>query len=1477
MKIGRSARWARAVLAGVVAVATLGTGSQASAASDEGGAPTAVPYVAPTGHQAMTSGAAARLANSQASFSQPTPPFTQCPTIGSNPTCKILIWITDIGTFALGDPALGPYDGADDTTVGVLNDSSVTVTSLPLSSATDIFGFDGDGICRYLSGASFCAGAPTGYEGPGVRFAATSVYSGTVNFTTPLTPGASTFFGLEEALDTTPGHNVITGPPPPQGGAIQPPETLGDSNPAEPHSHSSSAASGDPVNTSTGNYSQSFADIGIASRLPFGLTRTYNSLQPKDGSFGYGWSSNLEMAVTAGSGTATVTQAGGAQVVFSLQGAVYVPAARVQATLTKATDGSWTFVVGGRRTYHFDNSGRLTSESDLNANSTTVTYPSPTTRVMTDPAGRQITFTLSGTRITGLTDPAGRTVHYTYDTAGNLITVLDVGQSTTHFAYDANHRMTSAIDPRGNAVTNTYDAAGRVIAQTDRLGHATTFDYTSLPGATKIVDPNGNLTVDAYANGLLQSRAKGVGTASQSVRSYSYDPASIGITSETDGLGNVTTRTFDAVGNELTLTDPLGRTTTVTYNTFHEPLTATDASGVTNTFSYDAAGNLLSRSRPLAGTTQIATVTYGYTGHAGDVTRVTDPNGLVSTQTFDAAGNRTSVTDPAGSVTTETFDVLGRPLTAVAPKGHSGGYASLYTTTVQYDASGDITRRTDPLGHVTTTTFDANRNPIRLTDPLGRVTTTVYDAENRAIQVHRADGTTLSTSFDDNGNLVAQTDGAGHSTHYGYDALDRKISMTDPLGRVTSFGWDAAGRQVSTMTPDAKVTSFVHDDAGQLTAMHYASATTPDVTFGYDPLGRRTSMSDGTGTSTWTWDSLGRITATKDGVGLTVANAWDLGGRLTAITYPNGNTVQRGYDAAGHLTSLTDWLGQHTTFGYDANGNLTGRVDGNGVTTNRSFDAADRVTQISVTKSATNLASFGYLTDAADQLTAASTSGLVGAPASQQLGHDALDRLTAADALTYSYDAADQIVANAGTGQAFDAAGQLCVVAPTASATPCGQSQPAGSTTFTSGPNGERLGAETPSSGTLGYTYDQEHRLTEITRTTTSAPGSSGSGLPLGPGWLLPGAGLLAAGWVVTRRTSRVAAIRVAAITGVALLAGVTVACTPTVPTTTVTTVAAYTYNGEGLRVAKLVGNDARRTVWSAIGLPVQLSDGADSYVYGPGDIAVERISGTTPTFLDQDRQGSTRLLTNAAGALVGSYTFGPWGTTVSHAGTESVALQFNGQYTDGETGFQYLRARYYDPSTAQFLTRDPILPVTRSPFAYASNNPINRADPTGLCGWTDPLGCVSDAADAAGNAASWVGDKASSATGAVGDAASWVGDKAAAAGSWAWQHRDTIATIAAIGTCLIPAVGLVGCAVAGALAFGVRAECRVEREGFSKSLTANLADGGLTYLTLGLGGAFEAAGEGVPAGLAYSGRLIPAGYDAAAGGGDIAGGETGC
>jgi lysophospholipase L1-like esterase len=161
-----------------------------------------------------------------------TAPFNECPAIGDDTGCALLIDITNNGTQVIGDPTQGPYDGSDDTLVGVLNQSSKAVNDVPLSSSTEnIFGFDGDEICAgdygtwgsaaassTVSSDTGSAGCPydgdtTTAAGPDTSFSNISAdqMSGDVNFVTPLAPGQSTYFSLEEALATSPPYNVQIG------------------------------------------------------------------------------------------------------------------------------------------------------------------------------------------------------------------------------------------------------------------------------------------------------------------------------------------------------------------------------------------------------------------------------------------------------------------------------------------------------------------------------------------------------------------------------------------------------------------------------------------------------------------------------------------------------------------------------------------------------------------------------------------------------------------------------------------------------------------------------------------------------------------------------------------------------------------------------------------------------------------------------------------------------------------------------------------------------------------------------------------------------------------------------------------------------------------------------------------------------------------------------------------------------------------
>jgi RHS repeat-associated protein len=154
---------------------------------------------------------------------------------------------------------------------------------------------------------------------------------------------------------------------------------------------------------------------------------------------------------------------------------------------------------------------------------------------------------------------------------------------------------------------------------------------------------------------------------------------------------------------------------------------------------------------------------------------------------------------------------------------------------------------------------------------------------------------------------------------------------------------------------------------------------------------------------------------------------------------------------------------------------------------------------------------------------------------------------------------------------------------------------------------------------------------------------------------------------------------------------------------------------GHALRASKTTGATTTTFVYdTAGGMPLILNDGASSYLYGPGGVLFEQITTAgVVTYLHTDQLGSIRMITNTRGASAGTASYTAYGTRTT-TGTTS-AFGYAGQYTDTETGLQWDRARYYDPTTAQFLTRDPLEAETGAPYSYAGNDPIDNSDPTGL------------------------------------------------------------------------------------------------------------------------------------------------------------------
>jgi len=110
--------------------------------------------------------------------------------------------------------------------------------------------------------------------------------------------------------------------------------------------------------------------------------------------------------------------------------------------------------------------------------------------------------------------------------------------------------------------------------------------------------------------------------------------------------------------------------------------------------------------------------------------------------------------------------------------------------------------------------------------------------------------------------------------------------------------------------------------------------------------------------------------------------------------------------------------------------------------------------------------------------------------------------------------------------------------------------------------------------------------------------------------------------------------------------------------------------------------------------------------------------AGANWSYFGYDGLGSVRQVTNSTGVVGYSANYDPYGNPLEQFGTLPTHLGFTGEYTD-PSGLLYLRARYANPSTGTFLTRDPfegymMRAMSRNGYSYAEGNPVNYRDPSG-------------------------------------------------------------------------------------------------------------------------------------------------------------------
>ena len=115
---------------------------------------------------------------------------------------------------------------------------------------------------------------------------------------------------------------------------------------------------------------------------------------------------------------------------------------------------------------------------------------------------------------------------------------------------------------------------------------------------------------------------------------------------------------------------------------------------------------------------------------------------------------------------------------------------------------------------------------------------------------------------------------------------------------------------------------------------------------------------------------------------------------------------------------------------------------------------------------------------------------------------------------------------------------------------------------------------------------------------------------------------------------------------------------------------------------------------------------------------------GSTPNtyYYILNLQGDVVQIIDEGGVLQAEYVYSPWGEIISAEGdlAEINPLRYRGYYYDSETGFYYLRSRYYDPENHRFINADTYAStdsgdaISCNMFAYCQNNPVMLGDEDG-------------------------------------------------------------------------------------------------------------------------------------------------------------------
>jgi RHS repeat-associated protein len=424
---------------------------------------------------------------------------------------------------------------------------------------------------------------------------------------------------------------------------------------------------------------------------------------------------------------------------------------------------------------------------------------------------------------------------------------------------------------------------------------------------------------------------------------------------------------YNRTGSVIKIEDAYGQGTVIGYtdafsdavnrNTFAYPTTMTDADSYSSSMQYNYDFGAVTRTQDPKGS--VKTMTYD---SAARRTRITDQATGAYTRWEYATANtfvaafRTIETGQGEAFEGTAFDGMARyRATQTDMPGSAGGYSA---TIQSYDVMGRLKDRSNPTEMTaswiasgddastgflwTTFTYDWNGRPLVTTNPDGTThentyggcgcaggeQTTVRDEQGRRKRYTKDVLGRLSKTEELNWDQTVYS-----TTNYTNNVRDQ-LTNINMEGQQRSLTYDGYGRIATRTTPEQGTTTFTHynndltqtvtDARGAITTFLYNArhlitninytvsgsvAATPNVSFGYDSAGNRTSMTDGLGSMSYVYDTNSQLTSetrTFTGMGsYTLSYTYGLGGQLKSITNPWSAQVGYNYDKVGRFANVS--------------------------------------------------------------------------------------------------------------------------------------------------------------------------------------------------------------------------------------------------------------------------------------------------------------------------------------------------------------------------------------------------------------------------------------------------------------------------------------------------------------------------------------------------------------------------------------------